>query len=178
MNWTESQKIDLSNRGISAKYHDMHLSDYPKLVSWLKSKEGEEFLSGNKDLLLVGKETAITIGNILQQSFINENGQGLVTSLVDLSDAISLYNEEVDEYFRDKVRNSSSIFVYYFQEDTECPLNSRQIYRVCDHIRRRRVDSQFGQTILQVSSELDWYPATFQDFISDCFIRIDIDLWT
>jgi hypothetical protein len=173
---TESQGLNLVNRGIYVGYHNTSLQkEYPFAYKWVTSKEGKKFLSGEKELLLLGGWDAVEIGSLMQKAFVLENGEGVVTDIWELAD--NLRNpDEVDPSFREHILNSSSIFISSFQEDTPCPMDTIAVYLVCDFMYERHLDPNFGQTIIQASEEgFKWYPRTFRDFIKDSFLTLEVE---
>lgn len=161
-------KQQLSWRGILRRYHSRNITEYPDIKKWFLSDEGKDFFSGKKELVLFGGNNAIDIGILIQRWFIVSYDEGYATSLIELNDDLTFgeQKEEDKQFLSDPRLHKKSIFIKNFQDDIECPLDSKGIYRVANHIRLRHASPMFDRMIFQISDKsLKWWPHDIRDFI-------------
>lgn len=167
---TDEKKNLLLFHGVKDWFHDKSILDYPKIEEWMKSAQGDKFLSGDKDLVLFGNWEAVIVGNLIQRWFLLSNSTGAVASLVELYESLSEYNEETFI-----IKDYSTLFIEDFQNNKDCPLNARELNLVIRHLKDRSLTDSYIRTIIHTTEkELTWYPSSFVSFINDCFLWLEI----
>lgn len=171
---TDEREI-LNYNGIKGKFCDESILDYPKIKKWMKSSEGELFLSGKKDLVLHGGWEAYKIGVLMQRWFILTSTTGSVLDLLELNERL----KEGETFLEEDCRPTESIFISGFQEGMACPLDSKDIYRISRHIKERHASYGYSRMVLHVakgySSNLLWWPNDIEDFVINNCLWIDCD---
>ena len=139
------------------------------------SKEGEQFLRGEKGLVLNGGWEAVKIGILIERWFILAKESGAVISLRELLEELKIRgDQEIGE--RDPRINATSIFIKRFQHELGCPFSLDDIEFICNFIENRILSVDlYSLVILQISDKsLHWYPDEFKDFLNECFIWLEV----
>ena len=90
MNLSEGQKGALTFCGISKKYHERDIKEFPGIMGWMDSNEGTMFRNYEKDLVLRGGYKAIEIGTLLERNESLMGNEVDVGSLIRLSDFLKM----------------------------------------------------------------------------------------
>ncbi len=172
---TEDERNNLRNSGIADKFIDQSILDYPDIAKWMFSDKGEQFLRGEKGLVLNGGWEAVKIGILIERWFILSKEYGAVISLRELLEELKLRGDkEIGEW--DPRVSATSMFVKRFQTDLDCPFSLADMFLICDFIENRTLsDDLYSLDILHISDKsLHWYPYDFKDFINDCFVWLEV----
>ena len=170
---TEDEKNNLRNSGIGDRFIDQTIRDYPKVEKWVASKEGDQFFSFEKGLVIYGGWNAVKIGTLIERWFIIKKTSGAVIYLSELCEQLKLW-EGQDQEERDPRISATSMFIKRFQEDLDCPCDPAELDLVTKFIENRFLKHNHLD-ILHVSvRNLPWYKFNFRDFIHDCFVWLEV----
>ena len=139
------------------------------------SDKGEQFLRGEKGLVLHGGWEAVKIGILIERWFILSKEHGAVISLRELLEELKLRgDQEIGEI--DPRISATSMFIKRFQTDLDCPFSLSDMFLICDFIENRTLsDDLYSLDILHISDKsLHWYPNDMRDFINECFVWLEV----
>lgn len=181
---TDEERQLLAAYGIKGKMQDNSILDYPEVEQWMKSSEGEKFLSGEKGLCLEGGWKAAKVGYAIQRWFLLAGSQGAVVDLWEFENFVNTpffvdkyyvnYNEGNSDWERFLQTN---IFIENFTSDYHhyslSPLKIHDRCMVEDFVKNKYFDSD--TVILHLPYPLsNSYSNQFEEFINDCFLNIDL----
>ncbi len=170
---TQDLKDNLRNSGVGDRFRDHTILDYPEIEKWVKSKEGDQFFSFEKGLVLYGGWNAVVIGTLIERWFIIKKTSGAVIYLSELCEQLKLWGGQAQEE-RDPRISATSMFIKRFQHDMDCPCDPAELDLVTKFLEDRFVKHNHLDILHISDKNLSWYSSEIKEFINDAFIWLEV----